>query len=157
MKFLFFVIPFLSISSAWSQECLNYISEDIDKYNGKIRYTLRIDDCPITYVKTISTTKDTTYFVRLKSFSPTFEVSKKGVQIVLEDGTKINKPEIKVDCKSGEGANFEYTSMVILDKNDIKLLSKSRMLGFRLYIFDGVYDTVISKKMLEFFNCLILK
>jgi hypothetical protein len=76
-----------------------------------------------------------TYDLNLTAYGSTVSVDGKGVIILFEDGTKINKTTQKVDVKAKE-SNFEYSVYITLSPNDLILLKTKKIAKFRLYIYD---------------------
>lgn len=94
-------------------------------------------------------------YINLKTPGSTLNVAAKGVKILLEDGTIIEKPDIKIDYSSITGStSWAYSAFVGLEKEDIEKMISSPISDFQLYIYEGKYPAKKVKKYMEELKCL---
>ena len=80
----------------------------------------------------------------------------KGVILLLNDKTKINLPDVDVDCKvNSKGDGYEYSSFIELSKEQIEILKVKEIDKIRLYIYDSDLNGSTSTKLKEYLKCLI--
>jgi hypothetical protein len=63
-------------------------------------------------------------YIALQATASTLQVDKKGVTILLANGTKIKNSEAEIEVKSGE-KEYEYQTIFKLTQEDIEKLKKS--------------------------------
>lgn len=129
------------------------ISKKVDKFDGSITY--RADFA--AWAKFIKVVKgnDTVYFASFATEGTTANYSKKGVILLLSDGSKIEKPNAEVDCKFRAGMMYDYTTFFRLTKEDLKTLSTKRITDWQLYITERGLGEKRGEKLRESLICLI--
>lgn len=124
-----------------------------DKFENDSTYTLDFAD----WLRVLKVKKSgkVVYFMRLSNegFSPQY--GKTGVTILLSDGSKIEKPNQKIDCTFRAGSVYDFSAFFVLNENDLQLLSKHRMTDWRLYIYDRGLGEKRGEKLREQILCLI--
>jgi len=130
------------------------ISIKVDKFE-KDRITYRSPiEYPVSFTKIIN--KDSKrFYLSITYKGSTFNVGEKGLTILFENGSKIEKPQQKIDVKMGKGKGFDYSAFIPLNEDDIIKLTNSKMTDIRMY----VYDWKIQKGFYyqEYIKCLIKK
>jgi|GEM_PF-6013436 len=130
----------------FKDEVCSEVNSWIDKFTGEIR-------------KTVSTNYNV-YFGRtgnyitmiLSTDSETLLVGKKGVTVLLADGSKIKNEDAEIDVKATK-TGYEYRVVFTLTPEDIQKLKKSYITDYRLYIFDrSVNSGKICQKL---FQCVV--
>jgi hypothetical protein len=138
--------------------CLQ-INKNIDDFTKEITFnTPRIENvriAPMIIYKTIKNGK-VYYDLSLTTYGSTVNIGKTGIIILLDDGTKINKPTIKIDVNA-KSDGFEYRAYVRLTEAEVKLLATKQINKFRLYIYDKEVDSFFAEKFLHYVNCIIGK
>ena len=76
------------------------------------------------------------------------------MNILFEDGTKLTKPQEKIDTKTSSGRGYIYSAFIQLSQSEIKLLTEKNITDTRLYIYDGKVDKDSAKKIREYLKCL---
>lgn len=110
-----------------------------DKFTGELKRHISTD-----YNVYFSRIGDDIYLA-LQATASTLQVDKKGVTILLADGSKIKNSEAEIEVKSGE-KDYEYQTIFKLTQEDIERLKKSYITDYRLFIFD---KSVNSGKILQ--------
>ncbi len=129
----------------------------VDKFDGDTTYTTPYKPGYMDLIHFVKTNGIT--FMSLKAYGSTLNVGKEGVIILLADGTKIEKPEAKIDAdvNTSTSGGWDYSAFVRLDDSDIEKLTKSTVTDFRLYIYDS---KVLPKKAAlyqQYLKCLVLR
>jgi hypothetical protein len=112
----------------------NNITKSIDKFENSETYNSPYS--PITFFKIIKSQQEKSYFMMIKTEGTTASVLKKNVIILFEDGSKITRPEVKVDVEVGGSKSYIYSSTFKLTENEVKKLVKDKITDVRLYIYD---------------------
>lgn len=105
--------------------------------------------------KTITNSK-VLYSLNLSTYGNTVNVGESGVIILFDDGTKMNKPSIKVDVNSN-AKGFEYTAYIPLTETEVKLLTTKKITKFRLFIYDEVVSPSFAEKFTYYVKCVMDK
>lgn len=144
-------ILLLFITSLSFGQCKS-IKKEVDKYDGKIYYSSPYD-YPVAFSKRINT-KDTLFWATFTAYGSTLS-SGKGIVILLENGIKIDieNDKIKYDY-SARLDKYTYTYSLILTKDYIDLIKENKIIGFRLYIYEGQINPIQKNKIAELFNCI---
>jgi len=104
----------------------NKITKSIDKFEDSETYNSPYS--PITFFKIIKRQQEKSYFMMIKTEGTTASV--------FEDGSKITRPEVKVDVEVGGSKSYIYSSTFKLTENEVKKLAKDKITDVRLYIYD---------------------
>lgn len=80
-------------------------------------------------------------------------VGGKGFYLLLEDGTKIAKPEARVDVEASDNGHWKYTCTINLNNSDLQLLRSKKITDFRLYVHDKSLDENDSEIIMEILKC----
>ena len=91
----------------------------------------------IYFMKIKSSKYGTRTYMHLKTYGSTLNVAKKGLVILLANGTKIEKPEQKIECEVGEESKWVYSANINLTNDDIERIIISPITDFRLFIYDA--------------------
>lgn len=129
------------------------IEHQKDKFEDKETFFTPTEN-GISFMKTTEKGKST-IFLSVRVNGSTLNVSKKGLNILFEDGTKFTKPEASIDTKVSSGSGYVYSAFIQLTQADIKLLTEKNITDTRVYIYDGTVDKDSAKKIREFLKCLI--
>lgn len=128
----------------------NDIEKETDKFTNKTTFSSPVLN-PISYVKTVIEEEVHTY-IKIDVIGITANVSKKGVIILFEDGSKINKPDVDVNAQVNKGGDgFLYTAFFELNKEEIDILSQKNITDVRLFIYDREIKNV---KLKEYMKCI---
>jgi hypothetical protein len=126
------------------------LKKTIDEFTDVITYKAKISN-EVDFLKII---KDgvSNYYLSIWIKEPGIYTGK-GVNLILKNGEKLNKPDAEVGY-SYAGGNFYTTTFIKLNKDDIALLKQSGIEKYKVYISTGkISDSTDFPKNL--FNCLI--
>lgn len=99
---------------------------------------------------------NTKYYLSLRSYGVTVNVMEKGVIILFDDGTKINKPKVEIDVEADK-KGFEYRAYFSLTEAEVLSLTVKKIKKFRLYIYDKEVGKALSEKFTYYVKCLMEK
>lgn len=77
----------------------------------------------------------------------------KGVFILFEDGTKIEKPECEVQSRYSSGS-FSHISIFTINEEDSVIFSTKRITDIRMYLLDATIPLKSGEKIRNYFNCI---
>lgn len=151
---VFLLLSFYSFTQEPNEKYCKKILTDIDKFEGDTTYrsphkTGFID--PLYYIKS-----NGLIMMYINVPGSTVNIGEKGVIILLKDGTKIEKPNVSIDCEANvSGApGFVYSALFVLSPKEIESLSKSPVSSVRLYIYDSDLNERRQVKQMEYLRCL---
>jgi hypothetical protein len=152
--------PFVTSKIELNKELLcAKIERSVDKFTGEVTFNSPIgtgwETSAMTIYKTIKGSIITNSLY-LRTYGSTVNVNSTGVIILFDDGTKINKPSVKIDVDV-EGSRFIYGAYFALTESDLKTLSNKRVDRFRLYIYDEVVNPKKAEEFTHFVSCIIDK
>ena len=125
----------------------------VDKFSGEISYST--PHGPIEFYKIIKGNSARTQ-ISLKVYGNQLVLNTKCVYILLENGFRIEKPDVKVNVSAVKcAAGYMYSAFFDLNENDIKLLTANKITDYRLYIYDDVVST--GNKLMEYLKCIASK
>ncbi len=93
----------------------------------------------IHLIKKINKNK-ATYYLDLMTQGSTVFVGWKGAILLFADGTKIKKPNAKIDIGVSD-YGYRYSAFISLTQAELKVLSLKNINKFRLSIFDGAVNS----------------
>jgi hypothetical protein len=120
------------------------IESDKDKFSG-----ITTHRSPLLDVLSFSKSKGVTY-LRIDIPGSTLNYNTKGVILLLSDGSKINKPNEKIDVDYNNG--YRYSAFIALSKIEIDKIIKNPISDVKLYIYD--FEIVDKQKYSEYLKCL---
>lgn len=131
------------------------LKREIDDFTGEIKISSPISSgrqlSPMTIYKHINKSK-TVYYLRLRTYGSTLNVSETGVIVLFTDGTKwIKQSKIDVDAESN---GFEYSAFINLTPTDLISFSTKKIKKFRLYIYDKEVNSSDADKFKLFVKCV---
>lgn len=92
------------------------------------------------------------YYLSLYAKGSTVNVNIKGVTILFEDGSKMLKPNEKIDVDVSGG--FRYSAFIPLTQLDLQKLGTTKITKFRLYIYDKDIPSIEGEKFTQYVNCI---
>ncbi|MCX6234789.1 MAG: hypothetical protein NT175_08705 [Bacteroidetes bacterium] len=141
------------IQKAESINC-DGVTKTVDEFTGEKTFEFHIDadDGSIVSFSKIINKGVTAYYLSIW-IKESGIYTGTGVNLILKNGKKINKPNEKVDY-SYAGSSFYTTTFIRLTSADIALLKQSGIEKYKLYISTGQISdkSDISK---DLFNCLL--
>ena len=129
-----------------SDDFTNEVSYSTPFYEGK-------DLIPLVFYKIIKG-GNKTYYLSLTANGNTVVVDGKGVIILFEDGTKINKPNVKIEVNA-KSDGYEYSAFFPLTVQEIQFLKNKKITNYRLYIFDNKLNKSFAEKLKYYSKCLL--
>lgn len=94
------------------------------------------------------------YFLSLHTYGSTINVGGTGVIILFDNGTKLNKPTIKIDVEY-DGTGYEYSAWIPLTEIEVKTLTTKKISKFRLYVYDEEVNSSFAEKFSVYVKCVI--
>lgn len=126
-----------------------------DEFTNELKfYTPSMMDgeiSPVSIVKVIDKGKSV-YYLSLNTIGSSVNVSKKGVIILFEDGTKWTRNE-KIDVDAGSDG-FEYSAFITLSPTDLTTFSTKKIKKFRLYVYDQEVNSKNAERFKMFTGCI---
>lgn len=127
----------------------NEISQSIDKFSGKITYSSPVLD-QIVVLKVVDADKVNIY-MSVNAYGSTISLAKKGVVLLLSDGTKIDKSDEDITVEVS-GSGYRYSSFFQLTRQDVERLTNVAVTDVRLYIYDS--SIANGEEVKEYIKCL---
>ena len=148
--------PFLTNVTLPEDYFCDKLESKKDDFSGEITiqnpYSLTTEE----YIYKKINKSDTTYYLSLKAHGSTITVDGTGVIILFEDGSKLEKPDEKIDVKVGQ-KDYDYSCFIRLSKDDIQLLRKNKISKDRLYIYDTNLSSFSAESLVKFTTCIVNK
>ena len=126
------------------------IKVEEDKFSNKT--TLRTDLLEDVSFTKIIDENGTRIYMSLDAYGSTLNVGISGVKVLLDNGDVLNF-DVKVDANSGEGSRWKYSAFILLNDQDIKVLTQHSITDLRLYIYDRTVEN--GNKFKELLKCLV--
>jgi hypothetical protein len=133
----------------------NKFKVDKDKFEDKTSY-YSPQESGFTVIKIISK-GITTYYLSVEEGGSTANVDGKGLFLLFDDGTKLNKENAKIDVKVGNKGGFIYSAFIELTNEDLEILKTKKLTDNRLYIYDGTVNSESAKLIQEYAKCVLTK
>jgi hypothetical protein len=132
-----------------------YFCKDIemesDKFTNEINYSTPLGN-PISYIKFKNGEIVNTY-MRIEVNGNIPSVGSKGVIILFADGSKIEKPDVKINVEVDNiERGYLYTATFILNQEEIEKLTQKSITDVRLHIFDK--EIIDGLKLQEYLKCI---
>ena len=124
-----------------------------DKFEDKTSY-YSPQESGFTVIKIISK-GITTYYLSVEEGGSTATVDGKGLYLLFDDGTKLNKENAKIDVKVGNKGGYIYSVFIELTNEDLEILKSKKLTDNRLYIYDGTVNAESARLIQEFVKCLL--
>lgn len=130
--------------------CKN-IEEIKEKFSDKVTYQSPLLE-PIVFIKAKDKEIVKT-FMRISIYGNTVNVGKKGAIILLENGEKINKPDVNIDVEvDNYGKGYNYSTFISLSMDEIEILKNIAITDVRLYVYD--FSIKNGEIMKEYLRCI---
>jgi hypothetical protein len=125
----------------------------VDKFSGEVSFSS--PHAPIEFYKVIKGSSSKTQ-IALHTYGSQLVLNTKGITILLENGFKIDRPEVKVSVSAVKcAAGYMYSAFFDLNENELKLLASNKITDFRLYIYEE--SVPMGNKLMEYLKCLSIK
>jgi hypothetical protein len=161
-----YYFPFLTNYMETDEQLCTKIEKKVDDFTNQITwYSPHIyasNILPVDFTK-ISTSSTTLIYLMLCSYGSSVSVGKKGVIVLFTDETKWeSNSDVKCEVNEyrdlsriGRNGDFEYSTAIRLNENDIELFRTKLIKKFRLYAYDNEIDEMTAIKLQKFLNCMI--
>jgi len=121
-----------------------------DKFSGEFSYSS--PSSTVEFFKLISGNTARTQ-IALKVFGSHLVLNTKGITILLENGFRIVKPDVKVEVSSVRTAKgYLYSAFFDLTQSDLDLLTANKITDYRLYTYDA--NVTNGNTLLEYIKCI---
>ncbi|MDI6033020.1 hypothetical protein QLS91_08030 [Flavobacterium sp. LB2P84] len=143
-KLFWMLVLVCGVGFAQETDYCSKIQTNTDKFSGVIKYNSpRLER--ITFLK-----EKGIIDIRIDIPGSTLNVNEKGVILLLEDGSKINRPNQKISVDYNDG--YRYSAYFQLTKLEIQRIIKSPITDVKLYIYDAeIFEPL---KYSEYLKCL---
>lgn len=108
---------------------------------------------PVILYKSIINGK-VSYRLGLRSYGSTVNVGQKGVYIIFDNGTKLNKPSAEIDVDVSEHG-YCYSAYITLSSLEVKMITEKRIKKYRLFIYDTNVNAGFAEKFTCFAKCIV--
>jgi hypothetical protein len=130
------------------------IRHKVDKFENEESF-FTPTEAGISFMKTIINGKPNIYLI-VRIVGVTLNVREQGLFILFSDGTKIMKPEAKIDV-GASGGGYVYKAFIALTKEEINLLSNKIITDTKLFIYERTVDKESAVKIKEYLKCIVEK
>jgi len=150
-----FYFPFEVIGGLKLPE--DYYCQDIkitvDKFTGETKYQSPTEK-DYFFIK-VKKGKESNIYMRFSGSSLSLVSNAKGIILLLENGFKIEKPDIEIgiDVDPLMKEYYRYQAFFELNPSDIELLTKNKITDSRIYVIDS--HLIHSEYLKEYLKCLI--
>lgn len=116
------------------------VEKRVDKFDGKTTWNTPLAEA-VSFLKVLRN-KDTSLMLMLRCKGASLSVGKKGVVVLLKDGTKLQYPNTSVKASVSSDSEWTYSCMILINKEDKSKILNSKITDFRLYVYDyGLSET----------------
>ena len=142
--------PFLTSKIYFPEnEVCSKINKKVDDFTNEIEFFSPSKSPKI--IKNING-KTSTYYLYLSSLGQTYNPNIKGIIILFKDGTKMIK-DVKISSQA-TAYGHNYSCNVLLNQNDLNILSTKNIKKYRLYIYDSEVSSIDSEKFRLQVKCI---
>ena len=115
------------------------ITDNVDDFTGERTFSTAHMD--VKLIRVIKGDSDNSYLA-LNSYGYSPIAWEKGVIILFDDKSKLEFPNAEVDADVAQykPQDFRYSSFILLNPDELKVLSEKTIDKWRLYIFDGNFS-----------------
>lgn len=150
--------PFLTAGLELDTEVLcAKLERRVDDFTSEIRINSPIFDgvkmSPIIIYKVING-NSSQYYLSLSADGSTLNVGESGLIILFEDGTKLERPNQKIDVEAGD-SDFKYKAFISLTETDLEKFTSKKISKYRLYIYDKTINQGEGEKFTHFVKCVL--
>jgi hypothetical protein len=150
--------PFLTTKTTYNPTILcEQNMREVDEFTNEINintpYPGLSESTSVILYKSIKTGK-TVYYLALQTNGSTLNVSKQGVTVLFEDGTKFSKPTAELDVDAADDG-YAYSAFIPITLSEVQIFTKKRIKKFRLYIYDGEITPQSAEKFTIWSKCVM--
>ena len=141
---------FISAQSKKELKIINKASAEItmksDKFEGSVKWNspyfgtgiAATTEKRVAFVKVKSKNGDITNYLSLTTYGSTLNVAEKGLILLFQDGSRIEKPDAEIDTKNDTGSPYwKYTAFVRITDEELEMFATKKVDAFKLYIYEG--------------------
>lgn len=155
MKYISLIL-FLISNYSIAQDCSG-VTKKTDKFNGQV--TLSTPAGKKAGFYRIILESDTSYSVILSTGGPSANYGAHGVDILFENGDKINRSDLKVDCSymgsGGLGYPYLFIATFRLSEEEIKKFITSKITDYRLGYEEGTIGSGLGETLIQQLKCML--
>lgn len=157
--------PFLIKNSKDKDKILRArIIRNVDDFTNEIHISSPYHLIPNTYFGRIKITINKfinkgvpKYYLFLYSYGSQLNIGKKGAIILFNDNSKLNKPNADIDVENDRRSEFwNYSTSILLNESELRLLSLKKIKKFRLYIHDENISDEEAEIFMRYINIIKL-
>ena len=126
------------------------ITKNVDKFTNVTMYMSEQAD-GLQVVKMVKGSSKT-IFLAVSIMAATVNVNKKGVSLLLENKTRIDRPAEPIDVDTGISSFFKYTALIKLTPAEIAMLKASKITDIKVYIYTGEIQN--GEEIIEYLKCM---
>lgn len=147
--------PFLTSKEFKKEDFCGKLKTTKDDFTDKVSIDSPFEKDGIDKIQLskVKNANNITYYLYLTTTGTTPNVGVKGVILLLDDNTKINKPDVSVDVKVS-GTSYEYSALVPLTLAEVGTLKTKGIDKYRLYIYDHNLSFGMTEKFKMYFQCI---
>jgi hypothetical protein len=147
--------PFLTSKEFKKEDFCGKLKTTKDDFTDKVSIDspFEKDGADRIQLSKVKNANNITYYLYLTATGSTPNVGIEGVILLLDDNTKINKPDVSVDVKVS-GTSYEYSALVPLTLAEVGTLKTKGIDKYRLYIYDHNLSFGMTEKFKMYFQCI---
>jgi hypothetical protein len=147
--------PFLTSKEFKKEDFCSSIKIKKDDFTDKVNFDApwEKDGLARYQISKVISANSKSYYLYITTTGSTPNVGIKGVILLLDDKSKINKPDVTVDIKV-DGSNYEYSALIPLTEQEMNLLKTKSIDKYRLYIYDQDLSYGASEKLKMYIQCI---
>ena len=129
------------------------IEVSVDKFTGETNYQTPLERS-YSFTK-VKKGNESRIYMRVEGSSLSLVSNAKGLILLLENGFKIEKPDIEIgiDVHPLMKGYYQYIAFFELNSSDIELLTKNKITDSRIYVIDS--HLIHTKDLKEYLKCLL--
>ena len=151
LAFISILLPIVARSQDFSNLApCNEIEIEYDKYNNDS--TLRIPIVEGLNMINIIKHNVADYYICIRLDGYPFSITTNGLTIQLSNNSLVEMPNTKIDIDPNTKGSYNYTALILLNENQLKLLRSFPVTYFKLCTHEK--KIVNGKQLTTFINCL---
>jgi hypothetical protein len=126
-----------------------------DKFEDKTSY-YSPQESGFSVIKIVSN-GITKYYLKVEAGGSTPKIDGKGLYLLFDDGSKINKRNEEIDLDVGNNGGYIYSAFTNLSNEDLEILKTKKLTDKRLYIYDGIVEPESANIIQEYIKCVLME
>lgn len=149
---------FITLSfNSFSQKCKTTVS--VDKFDGtKTTYTNEYETSLFGISEKIDKNGDTTFFVKIEALSTKPCVNEKGVSVLFEDGTRMDKPEAEITSEayvSQYYSGYKIKAFSQINREELTKFSIKKMTDYKVHTITQEVNERFGKYCMKYASCIL--